>query len=618
MLNVRFASDADPDQDVTLSFIAAERIIGEVTFSERLIYDIGNLIQNTGNYHLNETFKGAKLPSGQDLEGKFLFIIAKSDKENLDFGILFNQLPTGGYHIVGLWPRDFSEICKDDREIFEFLMYRLVNTPDFFSKVSLYRAPETKQPVAKVKTPSVEVKPPAPAPEMKQPASVPVAAAEVKTVVKPPDIEIKPTPPAAPTEVKPPEEAKLELPPEILEGRCPKCKAVLPEPRLKVIQRGGNTFCPKCLKIIKGVKAPVEIKPSTETSITQITQKELDEFRGKAEASIKGGDFASAASYYRRAAQKAKLLDQKKLAKEMDLKAEDCSQKLGSTKIKELMTNADNLFRQKDYENAIKEYKIALDLAKKANDSDLLRDINSRVRQCAELIVTEKVETYIKDGDKLLKEEKYSEAKNLYSQALELEKRIGNKDLIATLQQKIDECEATPLHRKLKEASAKAEKQFKVDKFEEAAKFYQEAASYASQLQDKDAQRFFEQKIKECKTTPLRREIQQIVNEADAKLAAKDYSSASELYAKALNSAGPLEDRDLSQQIQVKAKEADLRLKILSAVQNAEKFFEDRNFQTALNLFNEALKLAQTLGDQQIIALLNDRIQETQTLMGPT
>ncbi|MHA1129971.1 MAG: hypothetical protein ACTSQQ_04095, partial [Candidatus Helarchaeota archaeon] len=615
---------------VTLSFIAAERIVGEVTFSERLIYDIGNLIQRTGNYHLNETFRGAKLPSGQDLEGNFLFIIAKSEKENLDFGVLFNQAESGGYHIVGLWPRDFAEICKTDREIFEFLMYRLVNTPEFFSKVSLYRSPETEQPVTKVKTPSVAIKPPAPAPEVKRPPTpvsemkptpapeMPAAAAEVKSVMKPPDIEVKPAPPTTPVAIKPPEEAKVELPPELLEGRCPKCKAILPEPRLKVIQRGGNTFCPKCLKIIKGIKAPVEIKPAAEVNITQITQKELDEFRGKAEESIKKGDFATAASYYRRAAQKAKLLDQKKTAKELELQAEECSQKLSSTKIQDIMKSADNFFRQKEYENAIKEYKIALELAKKANDSDLLRDINSRVRQCAELIVTDKVEGYIKSGDQLLREEKYTEAKNLYNQALELEKRIGNKDLIATLQQKIDECEATPLHRKLKEASAKAEKQFKVDKFEEAAKFYQEAASYASQLQDRDAQRFFEQKIKECQITPLKREIQEILRIADAKLESKDYSGASELYAKALNSAAPLEDKNFMQQIQAKAKEADLRLKILSAVNNAEKFFEDKNYQTALNLFNEALKLAQSLGDQQILTLLNDRIQETQNLIGPT
>ncbi|NVM52158.1 MAG: hypothetical protein HWN66_00555 [Candidatus Helarchaeota archaeon] len=670
MLNVKFASESDPETDVSLSFFAAERILGEVIFSERFLFDIGKLIQQKGIYHLNETLKDVKLPSGQLLGGQFVFIVAKSEKENLDFGVLFNRLESGGYHISGLWPRDFAEICRSDPEIFEFLMFRLINTPDFFSKVTLYQTLGMKLPKMEIKPPTVEMKPPA---VPKITPAAPAAAAEVKAAVKPTGVEVTPTTVPPKVEFRPPEAAKVEVPPDLLEGRCPFCKAAIPEPRLKVLQRGNNTFCPKCLKILKGFTAPVEVSAVSEVSVTETTKNELAELVKQAEQAVQRKDYSQAASNYRIAAQKANLLNDSSYASELESKAEECSLNLRSTKIQELMKSADDYFRQKSYDTAIKEYKIAVDLAKRIKDNELLNTINTRIRKCAELIVTEKVEGFINQADQLLQEERYDEAKQNYIQALELERKIGEKETILLLEQKISDCENFPLKKKLKEASSRAEKQFKIDNFDEASQLYREAASCASQLRDREAQSFFEQKIEECRTTPLKRKIQELVRTAEEQFQSQNFDAATNTYRSALNFATELADKALVRELEdkiiqssmgeselklqnvlqdannkfaqkdyinakrgyqeavsiakqmqksdsaktfeEKAKACDTKINIDKTIQEAQTNYQSKNFEMALKLYNDVRKLAQGINDEETIKIAVAQVREIQQVM---
>ena len=638
MLNVQFASETDPNTDVTLVFLAADRILGmQTVFADRFFYDIGQLIQKVRTYKLNETLRTVRLPTGQEIAGQFGFIIAKSLKENLDFGILFNRLDTGGYHIAGLWPRDFAEICRTDHEVFEFLMYRLINTPEFFSKVTLYQSAEVPMPKMEVKAPSYEVTPPPietpfPAPPSVAPPSTAavgqpisrfpkaIKAAEVKAAVKPPEIEIKPPPvPAFRTphtvEAGISEAERAEIPPDLLEGRCPFCKASIPEPRLKVLERGQNTFCPKCLKILKGFKAAAPITPAApqEVSLTEVTKRELADLVNQADTNMQNKDYAQAISNYRKAIQKATLLDDKRYAKELEDKANQCSVNLDSVRIQETLQNADESFRQRSYENAIKEYKIAIDMAKKVGNQEIQKDINMRIRKCAELIVTEKIEGLIKLGDSQLEGENFADAKQNYIQALELESRLGEKETITLLEQKIKDCDQIPLKKNLKEASLKAEKQFKVDKFEEAAQFYTEAASFASQLGDKDAQRFFEQKIVECRTTPLKRQIQEITAGADEQLQSKSYADAITAYKSALDLAHQLADKDIIKNLEQKIASCgtgELGDKLQGIIDEGDNYLAQSNYADAKMQYQSGIQIAKQAKKSDIVKSLEGKIAE--------
>jgi len=594
MFNVQFVSEMDPNSDVSLVFFAADRVLGmQTVFADRLFFDIGQLIQKTRTYKMNETLKSVKLPSGQEIEGEFGFIIAKSLKEKLDYGILFNHLEGGGYHITGLWPRNFAEICKSDHEIFEFLMYRLINTPEYFSKVTLYQSSKVKMPKMEVKPPTVEVKPPTI-------TTKPSVSAEISPVSAPsiPSTTAKPFSP-------PP---KVTAAAEVLEGRCPFCKASIPEPRLKVLERGHSTFCPKCLKILTSTSAP-----SVGESITDVTKRELADLVDEAETNVQNQDYAQAFSNYQKAIEKANLLEDKKYAKELEEKANQCAINLDYAQIQIILQGADELFRQHSYEAAIKEYKIAIDIAKKLGNQEIQKDTNRYIRKCAELIVTEKIEDLIKLGDTQLQEENYEAAKRNFTQALELESRIGEKEAIAHLKQKIRDCEQIPLKKQLKEASLQAEKQFKMNKFEEAAQLYTEAASFASQLDDREAQRFFEQKIEECKTSPIRHQIQEVIANGDDHFQSKTYTDALIAYRYALNLAQKSADKDIIKNIQQKILSCatnELDDKLQGILEKADNSFAESNYADAKKQYQSAIQIAKQMKKFDLVKSLEGKIAE--------
>ena len=228
VIRVQFINKSTPDTDITLTIYEASQILGNITFSEKLITAIEDLIQEKELFHEEQLLKFVKLSTGKVLEGNFLFLIAKSLKHNLDFGILFNKRVTGGYQILGIWPHDFAEICKEDREIFDFFIYRLINTPDYFANVTLYRPTPEQTPEMVIKHPTQELAPPVP--WQPAPSTIPV-----------------PTPSQA---------TPFDITSVIQTKRCPYCNAELPEPRVQVLERRGNTFCANCHNIIKGSFTP--------------------------------------------------------------------------------------------------------------------------------------------------------------------------------------------------------------------------------------------------------------------------------------------------------------------------------------------------------------------------
>ncbi|NVM54838.1 MAG: hypothetical protein HWN66_14135, partial [Candidatus Helarchaeota archaeon] len=228
VIRVQFINKSAPDTDITMTIYAASQILKDITFSDKIITDIENLILKKESFQEEHLLKFVTLSTGSVLEGNFLFLIAKASKLNLDFGILFDKIATGGYHILGIWPRDFAEECREDQEIFTYFLYRLINTPDYFANVTLYRPTAVQTPDMVVKHPTQELAPP-----------VPMQA--------PPSTRSRPTPYQA---------TSFDVTSVIQTQRCPHCNVALPAPRVQTLEHGGNTFCPNCYNIIKGSVIP--------------------------------------------------------------------------------------------------------------------------------------------------------------------------------------------------------------------------------------------------------------------------------------------------------------------------------------------------------------------------
>ncbi len=251
VLSVEFMNKSAAESEVALTIYEATQILGKIVLSDKFMVEIQNLIQRKQFFIEENLLKAVKLPSIKKVvDGNFLFLMAKSEKHNLNFGILFDYRQEEGFYIVGIWPHDFVEQCKKDKEIFQFLLFRLVNTPDYFANVTLYRPVEGQAPSMIVKQPTQAVAPPAQIPQA-PPLGIPPAAAPPLA------------PPAAPAAAPEPAQAgALDIASVIKSKKCPYCNAQLPEPRLQVLERGRNTFCANCYNIIKGQVSETPAAPA--------------------------------------------------------------------------------------------------------------------------------------------------------------------------------------------------------------------------------------------------------------------------------------------------------------------------------------------------------------------
>ncbi|NVM01524.1 MAG: hypothetical protein HWN67_04280 [Candidatus Helarchaeota archaeon] len=128
--------------------------------------------------------------------------------------------------------------------------------------------PVVKKPVPAVAKPMVTK--PAPA------VAKPIVAKPAPSVAKPAPISVKvpPKPPIVSKVGPTPDDARFTE--EVLRTKkCPKCKKPFQDQRIKLIESGKDTFCPGCLKVVKGKVAGPAVTPTISTEI----QKKRDEVK---------------------------------------------------------------------------------------------------------------------------------------------------------------------------------------------------------------------------------------------------------------------------------------------------------------------------------------------------
>ncbi|MHA1312093.1 MAG: hypothetical protein ACTSQO_14345 [Candidatus Helarchaeota archaeon] len=277
---IKVEIESDGEGNILLSLLDANRIIKRNVFTERFIDNFYKVIkENSAQYKKLEKLRNVIYDMGiAEIENNS-FILAKSKVGKMDFGLLLNKEKFGGQTILGIWPKDFYESIRDDEEIFEYFIYRLINTPEFFDKVILYTPSKeiikaSKADREKLKAKAVAKPKPKHAKVALKPEAQPVAQPIAQPTAEPTPIPQKiPSKPPVPTISKPPEPpisqpptptaTPLPKPQKItppsptpppqyvtVDDRCPNCKKLLSAPRLKILHSGQSTFCPSCLKII--------------------------------------------------------------------------------------------------------------------------------------------------------------------------------------------------------------------------------------------------------------------------------------------------------------------------------------------------------------------------------
>lgn len=272
MIKVELESDGKGG-NVLLSLFDVKRLLDRNVFTEKFFDTFKNKIAENSEYKQLEKLKNVIYDMGVPPIENNSFVLAKSKVGKMDFGLLLERQNVGGQVIQGIWPQDFFESIRDDDEIFEYFIYRLINTPEFFEDVALYvpsqQTIQEKSQERKVEKPAAQVPKPV--------ASVPQEIPQQQRPPQPaptPSYESLKTPQPATSPPKP-QPSTMSAPPVpkiapksvLVDDKCPNCKATLSAPRIKILQSGQSTFCPKCLKIIH---PPTEQAPTPEQKAKKI------------------------------------------------------------------------------------------------------------------------------------------------------------------------------------------------------------------------------------------------------------------------------------------------------------------------------------------------------------
>lgn len=107
------------DGNVALDFVDTTEIAQQI-LRPTIIDELLEYVNNRDNYYVSTSVVEVTSPDGEDYTDKQIYVLlAKSKRHGVAIGYLFGEFEIGdkvGLMILGLWPKEFSNIVKNDRE----------------------------------------------------------------------------------------------------------------------------------------------------------------------------------------------------------------------------------------------------------------------------------------------------------------------------------------------------------------------------------------------------------------------------------------------------------------------------------------------------------------------
>ncbi len=292
-----------------------------------------------------------------------------------------------------------------------------------------------------------------------------------------------------------------------------------------------------------------------------------------------------------------------KLAKAEELKQEK------EAEYNALIQEADKLFKNEKYEEALGKYEEALQVPGKAAEehpNNRLIEIEELLQQKAEEELAEKQANQqyydlIEKADQLAKDKAYDDAIAKYEQAINLkDDEQYPKDQIALMKK---EKEALAAREEYESLIADADDLFSKEEWDQALNKYKEAkALIDNEDYPRDQIKIIEDKLAEqAEQEALQEQFDDLVKKGDDRLAAEEFKEAIARYDEALELKSDTkvqEKRDEAQQeLEAQQEKETINEKVNSLLADAETAMQEKNFETAVTKFDEVLSLDDTNTD---------------------
>lgn len=254
----------------------------------------------------------------------------------------------------------------------------------------------------------------------------------------------------------------------------------------------------------------------------------------------------------------------------------------------ELFEEAKRIAREDKMEEALDKIQRARTNAKQTQDPKFMDEMEKNADVIYEIVA----DIANEKGDKAYKQGNYADAITFYKKSVELIKKTENKKKLENFSKEL----AKAFSEHAQEINDAGDKAFKSGNYEQAIEIYQESVNAANASGNTKLAANFEKELQ--KSFELL--AKQVNSEGDKLFKAKKYEEAGKLYLKSVQLAQGSKIEKL-----VKEFTAELRKTYEAWAAElkgqADDLFKNKNYEAAIEKYKEAVKIAETTGDDKKI-----------------
>jgi tetratricopeptide (TPR) repeat protein len=315
--------------------------------------------------------------------------------------------------------------------------------------------------------------------------------------------------------------------------------------------------------------------------------KEAKSVNKQADKMLKKKQYSEAIKLYVESVKLMHLAGEEKKAKKYQ---EELDVAVGK-RSEEINKEGDQLFKQKNFLEAIKKYQDAYDLLQKAGEKwvkkrgkEFLKELN-KCKVAYAKKVQDTAETHVKNKN-------WEEANKIYREVLS----IVTSEVDEKMNKSMIHDQMTVFERWAQEVNDKGDKLYKEKKFEEAIGAYTESVRIIEKSDNEKKKKAFKKELSKAFTD----HAQEINTIGDKLMKEKNYLKASELYAQSVNIATEAGNQSLIDKF-TKEMNKSYEKFAQQINTNGDNLFKEKKFEEAANVYKNSVEIANESKNKSLI-----------------
>ena len=129
---------SDEPVDFDFSFIDVTSVLGPTKIaiiSQDLLEDLIHNVKTKSHYNVVRALKKVKSPQGQEQKVDRFYAIFGITKSGIPLAVLLRLTETKTLLLVGVWPPEFAQECKDNNDLLDRALSGFAANPDSWKRV---------------------------------------------------------------------------------------------------------------------------------------------------------------------------------------------------------------------------------------------------------------------------------------------------------------------------------------------------------------------------------------------------------------------------------------------------------------------------------------------------